>query len=417
MVTGNKGGELHSWKEIAEYLDTTARTAQRWESEKRLPVRRLSGSRGRVVASIAEIDEWKRRDALQRVRIWNNPRWLQVYAGVLTLTVLIGVGILGAKFVGQASLGPPSAFRIQDGQIVILDHQGLKLWTHTFPSSLKDATYSSGLRGFIQYVDLDGDGSVEVLVTYKAEDQMKTTNEIYCFSESGQVLWRFGAGRLVRDLTREYRPPYHFTFVRTLVSPESPHERWVVGTSVHHLSYPSQLVLLDARGKLRGEYWHPGHMDTIEIADLDGRSGPEILVGGENRREGKATMVILDPRKLASLPPPDVPVLRGRPNIAEEAAVLFPRTLLNVQLEEINHAARVHFSSDRLEVQVEEARVQRPSSDLNYVFDQDLVLRAIYPWDTIRSSYKEVFGSPELGAKLFKEDLERMRREIVVKRR
>ena len=35
--------------------------------------------------------------------------------------------------------------------------------------------------------------------------------------------------------------------------------------------------------------------------------------------------------------------------------------------------------------------------------------------DTIRSSYKEVCGSPEAGARLFEEDLERMRREVVVK--
>ena len=156
-------------------------------------------------------------------------------------------------------------------------------------------------------------------------------------------------------------------------------------------------------------------MDAIEIADVDGKPGEEILVAGENRHEGKASVVILDPGKLAALPANRPAVIEDNPGGAELAVLFFPRTRLNLQLEEINHVNRVHWTQEALEVQVQEARVQRPSSDLNYVFDRSLNLKGIYPWDTIRSSYKEVFGSPEAGTRLFEEDLERMRREVVVK--
>src|SRR5581483_10409885 len=52
--------ELSSWKEIAEYLGVHVRTAQKWERERGLPVKRLAGARSRVVADTAALESWKR---------------------------------------------------------------------------------------------------------------------------------------------------------------------------------------------------------------------------------------------------------------------------------------------------------------------------------------------------------------------
>jgi hypothetical protein len=52
--------ELTSWKEIATHLGINVRTAQRWERERRLPVRRLPGGRGRVATTITALDAWQR---------------------------------------------------------------------------------------------------------------------------------------------------------------------------------------------------------------------------------------------------------------------------------------------------------------------------------------------------------------------
>jgi len=52
---------LQSWKEIAAYLKRGVRTAQRWERNERLPVRRpRPGDRSPVFAFPQEIDEWLR---------------------------------------------------------------------------------------------------------------------------------------------------------------------------------------------------------------------------------------------------------------------------------------------------------------------------------------------------------------------
>jgi len=53
--------ELGSWKEIAHHLGVNVRTAQKWEQERGLPVRRASGVRGRVSADTATLDAWIRK--------------------------------------------------------------------------------------------------------------------------------------------------------------------------------------------------------------------------------------------------------------------------------------------------------------------------------------------------------------------
>lgn len=53
---------LNSWKEIAGYMGRSVRTAQRWERDLALPVRRPRGKeRSAVIAVPSEIDAWLRR--------------------------------------------------------------------------------------------------------------------------------------------------------------------------------------------------------------------------------------------------------------------------------------------------------------------------------------------------------------------
>lgn len=52
---------LTSWKEIAHHLGVNIRTAQKWERERGLPVRRAAGTRSRVNADGDELDAWKQK--------------------------------------------------------------------------------------------------------------------------------------------------------------------------------------------------------------------------------------------------------------------------------------------------------------------------------------------------------------------
>lgn len=90
---------LDSWKQIADYLQRTVRTCQRWEKEMDLPIHRLDGSRKPAVFAYQdEIDIWFKKKleeheilAKSAPRFWiNKSRWvLALYA--LTAVLLIGV--------------------------------------------------------------------------------------------------------------------------------------------------------------------------------------------------------------------------------------------------------------------------------------------------------------------------------------
>jgi hypothetical protein len=57
----NNGNQvLNSWKDIANYLQVSVRTAQLWEEHRGLPVRRVPGGRGVVWADPAELDTWRK---------------------------------------------------------------------------------------------------------------------------------------------------------------------------------------------------------------------------------------------------------------------------------------------------------------------------------------------------------------------
>ena len=60
--TGNVtlgGTVLRSWKDIAQYVGTCAKTLQRWENAYHFPVRRLNPNKGSVVFALKEdVDRW-----------------------------------------------------------------------------------------------------------------------------------------------------------------------------------------------------------------------------------------------------------------------------------------------------------------------------------------------------------------------
>lgn len=87
---------LHSWKEIAAYLQRDVRTVQRWEKNEGLPIHRREGNVGGVFAFRGELDAWWttkqgrgangiRPSAVRRYALWGVPAIvaLVVFAGAM----------------------------------------------------------------------------------------------------------------------------------------------------------------------------------------------------------------------------------------------------------------------------------------------------------------------------------------------
>lgn len=66
-VTVTDQKELSGWRQIADYLGVSVRTAQAYEQSWGLPIRRLPGKKGRIWATTADLAAWKERLPCQMI--------------------------------------------------------------------------------------------------------------------------------------------------------------------------------------------------------------------------------------------------------------------------------------------------------------------------------------------------------------
>lgn len=221
------GRELTSWKEIADYLRVTVRTAQRWEAEWGLPVRRDSGGRGRVAADRAELDRWK-QSVLAKAAFWASPRFLGICAGISTVLLVVAVCVILKSYWGVLP-GEPALYHVDGGTLIVTDARGREVWRKAFSQGLQTAAYADESNGRMAlFEDLDDDRRIETLFAYLPQDQAQFGSALICFSSKGQEKWRFVPGSAAAARTGGTRPNHRIAkFLVTEVGKER-HKRILV---------------------------------------------------------------------------------------------------------------------------------------------------------------------------------------------
>ena len=405
--------ELSSWKEIADYLGVSVRTAQKWESERGLPVRRLPGEKGRVWADPDQLERWREAD-LKRSPWWKSPGFSRLYAALASALLLVAAGawLLGTR------KGPPALFRHELNTLIVTDEQGRELWRKTFEEPFLDQVTTDGLLENLQawLGDLDGDGRIELLYTYIPITVQKHGRTLFCFSEEGREKWRFVPGRRVSTAAAEFPPPYQVARFMPL-APGPDRTRKLVVTSIHLAHHPCQVVVLSHQGATLGEYWHSGHLYQIDLADLDGDGTEEILLGGISNGYGAATLVVLDPRDLGGASVEENPdyQLQGFPPGREKARILFPRTCINRKFHEYNWLQELAFSGDRIKLHVRQ-RQRDFGSIVVYYLDRRLLLIGLEFPDYLRGVHRELEAASQLDHPLTEREIAELRNLRYLKR-
>src|SRR5438034_64572 len=122
---------LSSWKEIAAHLGVSVRTAQVWERERGLPVRRLPG--GRLAADPSALAVW-RQGGTGGAHRSHRKLWIVVVAAVMLAGVAVTYGVV-------VHGGVPATWRVQENALVISDGGGRELWRHVFDQPLQAVHY------------------------------------------------------------------------------------------------------------------------------------------------------------------------------------------------------------------------------------------------------------------------------------
>ena len=377
-TTGTEGDELRSWKEIAEYLGVSIRTAQLWEVERDLPVKRLPGGRSRVSANLTELEAWKKSSAPPRRRL----RAAAVAAALI-------LAVLAAAFLHSRRVPQPASFRLEGNSLIVQDSQGRELWRKVFDSPL--APVDEGRQAW--FGDLDADGETEVI--FAPRTRFGAAVPLIAYSKHGGEKWRFLPGRAVSSPVETFAPIYVARWFA--VFELAPGRRVVAVSSQHYRYYPNQVALLSPTGKLLREYWHSGHLRRLETADFNGDGVQEMYLGGISNGERAATLVVLDPRTFqgASVESDPDYQIGGFAHGNEYARLIFPRTCINRLFDEYNAVHSLVVEPERITVGVHE-KISPPFPGMIYEFGRDLRLIRAIPNDRLRSFHRELAAANTL---------------------
>lgn len=402
--------ELSSWKEIAAYLGVSVRTAQNWEAEKQLPITRL-GPRGRILATTAGLDAWKQSN-LQGTRRTNGYRFLRWYAAGLTAVLLIALAAAAVHSIRE-SRRRPTGYRIDPGRFVVVDASGRELWNVQEPELAGRETY-----GYVEgkgnraawFGDLDGDGLTEVLfVPILKPEAGRIPGPLICFSQDGRERWRFSPGRAISTSTESFEPP--FAVVNFAVA-----ARRIVVEGQHRFFYPAQVAVVSPEGKLLREYWHAGHLPALAVSDFDGDGASEIYAAGVNNARKMATLVVLDPERMAGAADErGTPAyqFRGLAPGVEKARILFPRSCLTNVKDIWNFAQMLALDKHDLTVTVSEDPHDTGAA-LFYHLDRSLRLKNLTPGDGFEMTHSRFRAEGKLDHDMNQAELDRLREVVYV---
>ena len=332
-----------------------------------MPVHRLPGGRGRVLANVAELDAWKRSGALQTTeplpvapppapvidappaaprRAWGR------FAGWLGTAALVALALLTVHYWPRK----PVSYRIERDTFIALDAQARECWRKVFPYPLLEANSPEISSRYTWIGDLDGDGHNEVLFAPHPITSQQESTPLICYDYRGVERWRFDNRRRVRTKIEDFAPI--FGLAGFLVTPRGRGlANVVLVATTHYLYYPSQVALLAPDGRLIGAYWHSGHLNFLQANDLDNDGKPEFYLAGISNAWHAATLVVLDQDRFvgASQEPqaPDYQLL-GFPPPAERSRIIFPRSCLNTTFDPYNPVFSLNVSYGEIVLQTME---------------------------------------------------------------
>lgn len=263
---------------------------------------------------------------------------------------------------------------------MVEDATGREVWRKAFEDSVESG-YAVLFRHRGWVGDLDGDGRNETLFVHAP---WQKSTPLIAFGADGRELWRFEPGKTVITKKNIYAPPY--SIEQFLVTAD----KKVLVTSSHFIYHPNQMVMLDGRGKVLGEYWHSGRLNVMEVGDMDGDGVEEIYLGGVSQGYKMATVVRLDPRSFggASVEEDAMFQMQGFKAGYGAKRVLFPRSCLNREMEQYAVVHHVMLHGAGIEVDVAERPSLSPyGASSQWRLDRELGFSRFGFSDTFRAQH------------------------------
>ena len=359
---------LDSWKEIAGYLRCDERTAMRWQKTG-LPVHHRAGSgRGRVFAYTADLDAWLAGSKPGQIagpepgstptafasRLARIPRLVQ--AGIIAAAA-IGLFVVVSLIFKASTVAPLATVVLGRNGFDGLDAEGRTLWSHRLPAG--SPHLPDGLQPRLDYIgDLSGDGHRVALTTFPFPeppiDHKANEREIFCFSETGNLLWNLNPNYTLSFNAGQFGPPWH---IRRWVIYKVAGQSRIAVVLTHEIWWPSLVVVLDSQGRETGRFVNAGHI--FSLVSMESASRPLLLAGGVNNAGGpSAFLAVLDGANPSGTSPEDPESEFGCKNCPPGHPLryfVFPRSEMNViTMSHFNKTSSIRREGSTIEAETTE---------------------------------------------------------------
>lgn len=290
-------GPLQGWKEISRYLRVSPRTAQQWEQEQGLPVRRTAGRRGRVYALKSELDAWARKEharlgQARQDQSMRRLRWKRTLLGGGILAAAAGLLLMRAGSASEAV-----AVRVETEEITGLDGSGRACWRLPLPGADPRYRVEPELAKTLR-LDLEDDGRDEFLVltvsrpaagfVSAAEAEIHT---LILLESSGRVRWSKKPSCQIPDSTGK---PFSDQWRVLALARAKVGRRDRVWLGLGHATrFPGVAAELRPDGSLSPVFVNHGHVNALEVLEYNGKK--KLVAGGATNAFRGGFLALLDP--------------------------------------------------------------------------------------------------------------------------
>lgn len=284
---------LFGWKEIARFLGVTVRAAQIWEKERGLPVHRMPGeARPRVYANTDDLEAWLAEGDIVKASetsepgAANEPSVEKPVPGRWRRSIRFGVPLASALVVSSALLialwsAPPRLARcaIVGDVLRAEDERGEIVWQKAFPGLAPRSEPRPEYPACV-VADVEVDGRPEVVLQFQHVPRLAENGRLVLFGEEGEVRWQYSYGRAFEYGDRLLPALFAGRIVRLVNVGGRP---MILSVAVHQPRFPSEIALVDPEaGQPVERYFHPGHVYTLLLRDVDADGRDELLFGAVN---------------------------------------------------------------------------------------------------------------------------------------
>jgi len=301
----NENGRLDGWKEIANYVERSVKTVQRWEKQDGFPIKRIGDKRS-IYALTSEVEDWLKKRNTQKTNYsqlhLQSQRKKLSKKQIVLICLLLSLLFISFSIIQRNrridTLKQRLLFtkveKFSDGSLlrIVDDKNNVLKEFKSSNSNYLDIIYNNEGRKFHKFVDLNDDGILDLVLT-DYENNNENFIKIFITDLTGN-LTEFRKINLQFSYFIDSEEHKQFRIKdMVVVDMDGDGVDEIIVSQNSSLYFPSITRVFKLNGKEVFRIINPGHISNIIVRDLDKDGKKELLIGACNNRLHKYSLPVV----------------------------------------------------------------------------------------------------------------------------